>query len=433
MTTDDRVAFSLKIVNADSEIRGLDFAKKSLLAQQVPIQSLDTANKHLFDPVNALVNAYQSELAVLDGIVRSTVAEQDIQDAAAKKIQNDFFPNDLSATVPSITSLRNVWPRVQPYALTFAIGKNYVEVYPGTATKEADVIASVTSLISSASANLDIENTSGEHVVSGPSAIVTFPAAVTLKVNLVVAVNALVTFLNSELALIPADSPNQAQNDAARNDINAVILPALSAWLAQPDFNPVPGSVTPATFPTYDAALLAPTKLYSGQLAILQTALNTRLSYVTTRSAQVSSVLGNITQDINTGIVTAQSGLYGKRYGFLSLRLNALGGSLIQLVGLQTASGAQDSIKENTISTKAIYMSLVPTTKLKSNASNSSVIHLVDTSFLSVGDTVYIYAEGQQELLRGVKSIQGDMVTLNDIVPLKYTTLTNARLYKDLT
>lgn len=457
----DRIALSLKIVSADTEVAGLDAAKASLTTQQTVVQNLDSANKNLFDPTNLLVNAYQSELASLDGQVRSVTVEQDIQDSAAKKIQNHFFPNDTTISVPSLSPFRNVWPRVQPFALSYAIGKNYTQVFPGTTTKEPDLISTTLSLISSASANLDIENTSGQHVTTGAGtcslpefttqstceaatptpgvwtpgipAIVSYPAVITLKSNLVSAVNTLIIFLNSELALIPTDPANQSQNNAAKNDISNIILPALNAWLANPDFQPVPGSVTPATFNSYDSSLLAPTKLHSTQINALQSALTARQTFVATRTNQLSTVLGTIDQNVDTGALNSSSGLYGKRYGFLLLRLNALGGSLTQLTGLQTATGAQDSIKANTIATKATYQSILPTSMLKANASGSTIIHLVDPSFVSQGDTVYVYAENQDELQRGVASVQGDMITLNDIIPAKYVTASKARLYKDLT
>lgn len=461
MIKDDRIAFSLKIVSADAEIKGLESAKASLNVELMKIQKLDNANKNLLDPSNALTNAYQAELAKLNGIVRSTFTEQDVQDAAGKKVQNAFFPNDLGTPVPSLSAFRGIWPRVQPFAGGFAVGKNYVEVYPGSTTKEADVIAPVLSLISSASAFTDIQATSGQQVsviggscsipmyvdqatceaamptpgvwTPGIATIVPYPAVLTLATNLTTAVNTLVSFINAELALIPVDPLNQVQNDAAKNDIQNVILPALTAWLGYVDYLNVPGSVTAAQFPTYDPNLLAPTKLHSAQLTALTNALNARLTYVSTRTSQVITYLGAISQDVNTGEINSKSGLYGKRYGYLLLRLNALGGSLTQLVGLQTASSAQDSIKANIIATKATYMDIVPTTMLKANAAGSGVIHVVDPSFLSVGDTVYVYAENQEELLRGVKAIQGDMITLNDIVPAKYRTSDKARLYKDLT
>lgn len=461
MTKDDRVAFSLKIVSADAEVKGLEAAKVALVTQQGVIQKLDTANKNLFDPSNLVINSYQAELAALTSIVRSVIVEQDILDAAAKKIQNHFFPNDLSAVVPSLSSLRNVWPRVQPFALTFAIGKNYFEVYPGTTQKEGDLIAPVLSLISSASIFTDIQKTSGQQVSTvggtcslllyttqatciaatptpgvwtpGIDTIVAYPEVQTLATNLTAAVNALKTFLLAEVALIPVDPKQQTDNDAARDNINNVILPALNTWLAYQDIKNVPNTVTPIQFPTYNPALLAPTKLHSTELAALQAAISSRSSFVTTRTGQIQVVLGNISQDINTGEITSQSGLYGKRYGFLLLRLNALGGSLTQLTSLQTASGAQDAIKANTLATKATYFSILPTSLLKANAAGSNVIHVVDPSFLAVGDQVFVFAETQEELTRGVKAIAGQMVTLSDVVPAKYTTSIKARIYKDLT
>lgn len=465
MTQDDRIAFSLKIVSADAEAASLDAAKASLQAEIEKSQKLDTANKNLFDPPNALSNRYQLELQKLDGIVRTTITESDILDAGAKKVQNHFFPNDLSVTVPSLSGSHNVWTKVKPFALTYANGKNYTEGYPGSTTKEGDLINSILSLISSSSSYMNIELTSGQHCSAttgscslplyvtqstceaatptpgvwtpGPDAITTFPAVQTLKTNMVSAVNTLISFIDAEIASIVNDDPdaaNQTMNNAAVNDLTNVIRPTLVAWLALTDFVAVPGGIaTCIAFYAYNPSLLGPTKLHSTELTQLQTALNTRASYVSTRTGQLNGpILGVVNQDLDTGETTG-SGIYLKRYNFLTLRLNALGGSLTQLQGLQVASGAQTSIKANILATKAIYQSIVPTSMLKANASGNETINLVDPSFLSVGDTVYVYANNQEELKRAVKSITGGLVVLNDIVPAKYRTVDKARLYKDLT
>jgi len=460
MTKDDRVAFSLKIVSADAEAKGLDAAKASLLVQQAGIQKLDTANKNLFDPVNSLASAYQAELATLDGVIRSTTSEQDIVDAANKKIQNHFFPNDTSISVPDLSPFHNVWPRVQPFALSYSIGKNYVQVFPGSTTKESDKISVVTALISSASSFSDIQKTSGQKVSTvggscslpsyttqatceaatptpgvwtpGVATIVSYPEVQTLATALAAAVNDLKAFLLAELALIPSDPNNTAQNQAAKDDINNNILSALNAWLGYLDIKNVPNTVTASQFPTYDPSLLAPTKLHSAELSALSAALAARSTFQSIRISQLATVLGTISQDVNTGEIISKSGLYGKRYGFMLLRLNALGGSLTQLAGLMVASGAQNSIKQNTLATKATYMSILPTTLLKANASSTNIVHVVDASFLAVGNIVFVYAEGQEELTRGISAISGDMLTLSDVVPIKYTTSTKARIYKEL-
>lgn len=457
LSQQDRIAFSLQIVGSADQIRGLDMAKSQLQAEIEKTMKLDNANKNLFDPVNGLVNSYQSELGTLDGLGRSTFNEQNIQDSANKKIQNYFFPNDMNVTVPSLASTQNIWIRIKPFALTYAIGKNYTEAY-GSVTKEPDLISAIQSLISSASGQTNMENTTGQHCVFGTcsnpiytdesscelnggiwnaaDAVITFPTVQTLASNIISAVNSLKSFLLSEVTTITLndpDSANQTQNQAAIDDINNVIIPALNTWLAYPTFNTSHGQTTCSGFNGYNSNLLAPTKLHSTQLAALQSALNTRSSFVSTRISQISTILGNVSQDINTGNLTSSSGLYGKRYGFLLLRLNTLGGTLMSLTGMQTASGAQDSIKANIIDTRNAYYSILPTSIFEAPGNGTAIVHLVDVSFLSPGNLVYIIAEGQEEIVRAVKSINGNAVTLNDVIPAKYRPSEKARLYKDLT
>ena len=439
LSPEDRQAFSLKIVTSNVEINGILTAKAQLQSQIGKVQKLDTANKNLFTPINTLINAYHQEIQKLDGNQRTSITEQDILDSAGKKFQNHFFPNDTATNVPSLSSLNNVWPRVKPFALTYAIGKNYTEGYT-VIQKEGDLITAALGYITDSTNYSNIQNTTGQHCVSSPtpptSTIESFAAVQTLKTNLVNTINSLVAFLNAEVASIvtnDADAGRQAQNNAAITNINTVILPALNTWLAYPDFNTSHGQSTCAGFNSYDSNLLAPTKLHSTQLTALQSALTNRQSFVSTRLSQLNTVLGTVVQNITTGEVTSSSGLYGPRYSYLVLRLNALGGSLSQLVGLQTSTSAQDSIILGIKDAKAIYQSVVPTSILKAPASGTDKISLIDTSFLSVGDTVYIMSEGQQELQRAIKDIQGELVTLNEEVPAKYRPEEKARLYKDIT
>lgn len=461
MPKDDRIAFSLKIVSADAEIKGLETAKAALQGEITKLEKLDGANKNLFDPVNTLINGYQAELEKISGTQRTVITEQLILDSGARKIQNVFFPNDMSVTVPSLAATKNVWPQTKPFALGYGVGKNYSEAYLGTVTKEADLINAILTLISSASAHTEIQKISGQQCVTtgtcsipqhttqsacttgggvwtpGPESIQTYAAVQTLKTNLVTAVNNLFSFLTTEAGTIVSNDPDaakQAENDTALANINSTIKPALTTWLGYADFQTVPLSVTTCTaFNSYNLSLLGNTKLRAAMLTALQTALNNRLTFLTTRQTQINVNLGNITQDVNTGELTSSTGLYGKRYGFLLLRLNAMGGSLSQLTSMRGATGAQDSIKANILATKATYNGILPTTMLKANASGSAVIHVVDATGIAPGDKVYIVAENQEELMRAVKSVNGTMLTLNDVVPAKYRTSEKARLYKDLT
>lgn len=459
LSKEDRLAFSLNIVTAADKIKAFNMSQAQTAAEIEKLEKLDAANKNLFDPQNVLVTAYQAEMDKLDGNLRTTIVEQDIQDSAKRVIQNHFFPNDTTVTVPSLASSHNVWIKIPPFAITYGIGKNYTEGY-GSTPKEADLIAPILSFITAANSFTDIQNTTGQTCgasgtcslpafttqatctlnggvwTPGPDIIANDPAIQTLKTNLVNAVNAYKAFLLAEVAVIVTNDPNaanQAQNNAAINNINNVIIPALNTWLTYVDFNTAHGQTTCAGFNAYNSNLLAPTKLHSTQRAALQTAVNTRNSFLSTRISQVTTVLGTLVQDLSTGELTTQTGLYGKRYGFLALRLHALDGSLSKLNALRGGKESQDSIKANITNTKNTYMTILPTSLLKAPGNGTNSITLVDTSFLSPGDTVYVTAEGQEELQRAVKSVSADTVILNDSIPAKFRPAEKARLYKDLT
>jgi hypothetical protein len=78
-------------------------------------------------------------------------------------------------------------------------------------------------------------------------------------------------------------------------------------------------------------------------------------------------------------------------------------------------------------------MSVVPTTLLAAPGNGTKIANVVDASFYSPGDIVYLTADNQQEIQRSIESITNNMVILNDIVPAKFRPVDHARMYKDLT
>lgn len=455
LTQDDRIAFSLAIIEADSTIAGIQNAQNSINSKIAGLQKLDTANKNLFDPINALVNGYQSELQRLDGNGRTQITESDIVNAGNHTLGNIFFPNNTTITIPSLVPYGNVWSKLNPFALGYGIGKSYIETYTPV-TKEPDLIAAAQAYITAAGFFTNIQNTTGQHCIDGTcslpqyldqvtceansgiwtpgESIVAFADIQTLKTNLVTAITTLQTFLNAELLTIVStdtDSTRSAQNVVAVSNISTIILPAIATWLAYVDFNTAHGQTTCAGFNGYDSNLLAPTKLHSTQLAALQTALSNRSSFVTTRSGQLNVNLGSIAQNLDTGNVTG-SGMYLQRYSFLTLRLNALNGTLTQVLSLQGGSNAQTQIIANILSTKATYQTIISVSTLSASANGTSMIHVDDASLFSIGDFIYLFAEGQVEMPMAIKAINGKAITLNSSVPQKYTTSNNARIYKTL-
>lgn len=437
----DRISFSGQIVGSVAQIAGISKAQSQVASGISALQSLDTANANLFTAPNLLVNGYQAELSMLDGNGRTTITEQNIQDAGNKKLQNYFFPNDTTVTVPSLASANNVWTQPDPFALNYAIGKNYTESYASVANEPQDISA-ITTIITNAQASwTDLELTTGEAPAPGTCSLPSYtteatcvagggmwtpgvgnvpsPAIEAIQTNLLAAVNALITFLNAEAAAIVTTdktAPNQANNAAAVSNINTVIIPALNTW---------------AAYPPFESTGSGPSQLHVTQLTALTTALSTRSTFITTRIGQLNTVLGTITQVITTGAVSG-SGLYLTRYNYLKLRLNLLSGSLSQLLGAQNASKAQTAIAANITGASNTYSSILPTTALAANANGTQTISVSDASAYSVGDSVFVMADNQTELQRAIKAISGKMVTLNDVIPAKYTTDINARMYKDL-
>jgi hypothetical protein len=195
----------------------------------------------------------------------------------------------------------------------------------------------------------------------------------------------------------------------------------------------LPGSTIGSVFNATDPSTVLPhPQLYSVNLAAFSSVVSTRAAFVVTRTAQLNAVLGTITQNVTNGTITASSGFYGQRYGFLNLRLNALNGSLTILNSLQVASAAQTSIIANITATAATYFGILPTTGFQSNANGTPFVSLLNASFLSVSDSVYVMADNQTELSMTVLTIVGNAISLSASIPSKYTVSSNVRLYKDL-
>lgn len=438
----DRITFSQLIVMANTQIASAQGDQTKLSAQITQATAVDNANNGLLTPANAMANLYQAEIQYLDGNQRTNFTEIDIQNSAKKTLRNDFFPNDSTTAVPSLVSTNYVWGQFSPYALNFAIGKNYGESYV-TIPYEVDLINTLLADIATVTSSYkDIEATSGQMAnddgggIGGgdEDEVVTYPAVHTTLIAMSATASSLSTVIAEELAAVPTTDPdNAAINNAAAANLSGTFIPAVNAWLANPDFNPVPGTITSYdAFYAYDPNLLAPTKLHSAQLAILKSALDTRLIFITTRLSQLNVILGSITQDITTGNITASSGLYGQRYSYLNLRVNVLTGSLSILTAYQNSYNAQASAISSLQENKTTYLNIVPTTPLIASGSGTAVIQVLDSSLFSIGDTVYIMADSQTELLRAIKNINNNVIVLNDVVPSKYQTGDNLRMYKTL-
>lgn len=357
----DRIAISLEIVSGPEKFNAIKHAKAQIASATAQAQTLDTAHANLFNRPNDLITAYHNEAQYLDGNKRTSICEQDLKDAAARKNKSHFSPADADS---------NPWPHSSPYASAHAVGKDSGGKYASVASEPA-LINALMDLITKKADATEID------------------AAITNLKNL----------LQNEVAAIVTNDPNtedQANNNDAIDSINALV-PNLTKKTKR------------------------------------QAALKARLAFISKRISQLSDLLGSVSQDASTGAVHSCKGLYGHRYTFMAMRIDSLNGSLTKLSGLQAVASAHDSIASSTKAQIESYKTLLPSSLLSANGNGTSLIHVVDPSFLKPGDQVYLYANGQEEIVRAVKSVSGNAVTLNDVVPAKYKAASGLRIYKDLT
>lgn len=455
LSQDDRISISKKIVAIPMQNANADLITSQIEAEKQKAEKEDNANKKLLDDVNILVHGYQYELERYDGNGRNQLLEQDLIDAANRKLRNYFFPNDTQAPLPSIAD--GVWKNFVAFSGSKALGKSYLETYSTVAKEQSfidDVIAKIAivesfsniirstgqSCGSSGTCSLPAYTTqatctaNGGTWTPGPDVISADPAMQAAATDLIASVQNWKNFLNgTDAVIVTADSDptRSAQNTASKADItnsNSII----NVWQGLANFDTNHGQTTCVGFNAYNVNLLNPTKFRAAELLPLKNELVARQAFITTRVSQLNSNLGTVAQDMSTGDLTTATGFYGQRMRIIDVRLNAMGGSLTKLKGLERGQSAQTEAKKSNDNAAAVYTSVMLATGLRAPATGNNTIHVLNSSGFSVGNTVYVMADNQSEIQTTITGIQGNAVTLADVIPPKYRQNEFARLYKTL-
>lgn len=459
LTQDERISISKKLIDIPVEDAQSDLIQAQLEAVKGVAEKEDAANKTLMDEPTTLINLYQSELQRYDGNGRTQLAEQDIIDSADKILQNPFFPNDSTVPLPNIPD--GVWKNFTAFSGNKAIGKNYNESYTPV-QKEQDLIDAINAAIATAQSfseatqgtgksceesgscsmpeydnQTDCENNGGTWTASDN---ITSDAAMVAAMDaLKSAVQAWEDFMNTTYAVIPtagqdADATRLTQNNASRQSITDTIAD-VDIWQAYPDFDTT--TSLPTTCAGFNALgfgdLVSPIKLNPTSLSVLQNAMTARTTFInSTRIGQITTILGSVTQDFDSGEILATSGFYGTRFRFIDMRLNLIRGSLNKLKGIENGQLAQEEAKQANASAAIALSTVMVASRFRAPSTGTSVIHLLDASGFSPGDSAYIVANTQQEIAVTINSITGNAVFLDTNIPKKYREIDGARLYKEL-
>jgi hypothetical protein len=434
LTQDQRIEISKKIVSIPMENASALDSKSKLEEVKVKTKSQDDGNKSFSDDKTVFINGYQNEIKRLDGNDRTEIIEQDFVDSAVNKVGNYFFPNQQSIATPSLAD--GVWKQFIPFAKTKSVGKFYNEAYQ-TIQKEGDIVALIQGYNVSMDAFTGIQRTTGQSCTVGappPDVIANNATIQTLSTNIITQVNNWKTFLTDSIPFITTTDPDaikQAQNNAAIADINNSIA-VLNAWLASPTFDTGHGQTTCSGFNAYNPFLLSATKFRTDVFNTLKNEITARLSFITGRITEVSTNLGDIVQNNSNGQITSSSGLYGARFPFINLRLNLMAGTLKKLEGLKLGQRAQDESIDFNAAAGSAYGSIMFATILAAPSTGGDKIHLKDASGISVGNSIYLVANEQQEIVLTVLAKTGNMIQVSQEVSQKYRTDNLSRVYKIL-
>jgi len=451
LTQDERIQITRKIVVIPQENALASNQKGEIDKSKLIAQTKDDAHKKLVEETNILLHDYQKERNTYDGNSRTELVEQDFLDSANKVKNNPFFPNDPSTPTASLPD--GVWIKMKPFAYTKAIGKNFDETF-STVTKEQDLIDAVNTKIAEMEAYTDVGRSTGQKCQPGfcslpayttqsecelngetwtPESIVTDPLIQTTSSELTAAIQAWEDFINTTHGLVVStdtDPTRSTENNTSRANITSTIS-IINAWQALSDFDTAHGQTTCAGFAGIDVLTLDPTKYRSAELQVLKDELGSRVTYISVREGQLDGHLGSITQDINTGEITSSSGFYGNRFGFISLRLHLLSGSLTEVMGYDQAADIQDEMISENNNIANTYTSVLKTVLFRSPGAGTNVIHVMDASEFQMGDNVYIVADEMDEISATISNINNNTVYLSVNVTSKYSKDINARLYKE--
>lgn len=464
-TKEQRIQISKKVIDIPIINKSLDGVVANLDVELIKVTNEDNGNKDLMDRITPTINAYQDEIEVLDGNQRNELTEQNMLDSANKIKQNFFYPNDFEVSMPDIPD--GIWKFLLPFSGNIAIGANYNQSYTPI-TNEPDTLTEITNLIASIEGYAEVERLSGKQCtvedqgscmgetppasgVDQPTCVLNggtwTPLLVGIKSpsDLVPDFNTLISKVNTwktllqtqKTAIQTADgldtiASHNSENAIAIADIDAAIA-EIDSWLAIQDFDTRSLPSDCSDFNDLDETDFDPAKLTSTVIQIIKDEVTARQAFTTTRLAQVGGYLGTVGQDLTTGNLNGSgSGFYNERFNVINIRINLLGGSLNKKLSTIKGKDAQGVLQDTNNNASNLYDTAIKVSKFKAPAANTGTIHVLDASAFTIGDSVYIVAEKQEELSGTILNIDGNTVFLDFTVPEKYTHFNSSRLYKVL-
>ena len=428
LTKQQRIEITAKIVNTKDEVALIDQTISQVQEQTQKLLEVDQFNKSLLDKTTAKITPYQDEGRALTGRDYTNLLEQDIINAGNRTIGNFFFPNENSVPLPSTPD--GVWKNYSPSHYSYSVGKNKLEVYSFIANNESTNNSGSLQDIADLLLQPEQNTVSGNRCITGtpptPDSIVPDTVVRALIDSLKLKVENTLLNLNDQLAALNANSDTDPNINIAKTNIQNYI-PLLQEWLDLPDYVTIPAG-TCLIFNSFNVNTLPLSKGRFSELNKLDTALRARDLEITTRSNQIDTKLGTVTQDPKGNILTS-TGFYGERAVALNIRLNAIGGSLT--VFLQNGLGVEalGEQKKIALDTESFLRQTLEVSELTAHANGTGFLFLSTPTNFNVGQNVFVCANDQDEIPVKILEKTSTYIRVEPSISPKYKITNKTRVY----
>lgn len=471
----EQLTLPLKIETAQDTQDQLDDVKADLTSQ-------DNSLKIFFNKYNTSADSYQTERRWIDGTTYTTVIESDIVSGAKKEPGNKFFNTDGSwlnfqpeshqSTIGEPTSSSpdyelDIFTRgIEFYGLSALLdfllnGQTSVVLddtlaapySPGSGTMTVTTGGqTIGNLII-----LEGGGFSGLFLVTNVTTVTTLdvieivPPDGILPMTTTTVIEDITAFTNSERNTLTSVDYQNVIEGLADNIKASVLLweTAATNQLTQLNLNtdnrsPQAAQIAAAISDVTNAksiidfwqalpdtgTILTDSKFVDVNIITLQNEITARITFLGTRTTQVTTALGGISQNPD-GTYTG-TGIYYLRFAQIDSRINLAGGPLTEFYEKDLAITALEQIVTNALLRADTFNSELRTEAFSENANGTSTIKVASVIGFSNGNTVYVMADTLTELTGTIVSISAPNIVLSFNVPNTYTKENRARIYKQL-
>lgn len=433
--------------------------------------------KVFYDTSNNTVNAYQTEHRWIDGTTYTQIPFSDIDNAAKRELGNIFFPAGWTNFAPFKADKVNGLPKStssnsESDIITGSVPSSGIDalidfLINGQASGVSDDTLDNLTSYSPGDTQIEVSNggqTPGSLLMisgSGTSALViaTNVSGTTIDITEVVAPASTISASGSQVIENISGFTNSERNTLTSSSFQNVLTTltnrlktsvglwktSLNNQIAQLQANEDDDRSTEISDAESDASLAVGTiegweslpdtgstgsdsKFTDNNLANITSETSARVSFISTRTAQIEAALGSATQDSEGGI--GGTGVYRDRFERISLMINSTDGPLFQFYASDASQNASRQNIRNTKQKAKTFASGVFTSVLTENPTGTNIIVVKNAGNFSIGDTIVLTAPGLDDLVAEITNISGNEIELSKEISQDYNIEANSSIAK---